>query len=145
MECQKSQIEETRLDVGVSGLHENNLSQHIAETTLLQYCPSPYQRKSRTGRLTLRVSPTSIYATTSNIPTEATAGNAPHTDENMVSEHMDEELHGGDSPVPNSIGMAVLMEGLQRRRRGESASSRVRLRRRRHGVHEHLTNPIQDY
>ena len=63
----------------------------------------------------------------------------------MVSEHMDEKLLGGDSPVPNSIGMAVLMEGLQRRRRGESASSRVRLRRRRHGVHEHLTNPIQDY
>jgi len=45
------------------------------------------------------------------MPTEATAGNAPPTDENMVSEHMDEELHGGDSPVPNSIGMAVLMGG----------------------------------
>ena len=35
----------------------------------------------------------------------------PPTDENMVSEHMDEELHGGDSPVPNSIGMAELMGG----------------------------------
>ena len=45
------------------------------------------------------------------MPTEATAGDAPPTDENMVSEHMDEELHGGDSPVPNSIGMAVLMGG----------------------------------
>ena len=77
------------------------------------------------------------------MPKEATAGNARPTHENMVSERMDEELHGGDSPVSNSIGMAVFMRGytVQRRRRGESASSRVRLRRRRHGVHEHLTNP----
>jgi len=45
------------------------------------------------------------------MPTVATAGNAPPTDENMVSEHMDEKLLGGDSPVPNSIGMAVLMRG----------------------------------
>ena len=45
------------------------------------------------------------------MPTEATAGNTPPTDENMQSEHQYEELHGGDSPVPNSIGMAVLMRG----------------------------------
>ena len=35
--------------MGVSGLHDNNISQHFAETTLL--LPSLYQRKSHTGRL----------------------------------------------------------------------------------------------
>jgi len=45
------------------------------------------------------------------MPTVATAGNAPPSDENMVSEQMDEELLGGDSPVTNSISMAALMGG----------------------------------